>query len=51
MCLETGETPKSFEYRNNDFCDTQTLHHYIYITIINIVSIVTIIIVIVILKS
>ena len=20
-CLETGETAKSFEYRNNDFCD------------------------------
>ena len=40
-CLETGETAKSFEYRNNDFCDrhtyTQTLHHYIYITIIIII--------------
>ena len=23
-CLETGETGKSFEYRNNDFCDRHT---------------------------
>ena len=23
-CLETGETAKSFEYRNNDFCDRHT---------------------------
>ena len=35
MCLETWGTTKSFEYRNNDFCDTdtQTPHHYIYINI------------------
>ena len=37
-CLETGETAKSFEYRNNDFCDTHTLHHYIYIIIIIMIS-------------
>ena len=26
-CLETGETAKSFEYINNDFCDIQTYRH------------------------
>ena len=38
-CLETGETGKSFEYRNNDFCDRHTHtsplyidHHYLMIS-------------------
>ena len=36
-CLETGETAKSFEYRNNDFCDIQTAPIIYFLKIIIII--------------